>query len=334
MRFILTLMVVGTTMAIQSPNLGQSGFVTTMIEFAPGDNTCQTPVALTYQPTGVCIAASQVPTNVANVFTYPSVTPVTQTPGTLSTTTAKYQSYIYSVSAAGAVFISYYTDSFCSNLVTATIPGGTVTQSAGDTPVVATLPTGQTGCTLASSQGVTVTSSTSAGVTTVTGNAIGNTPSNNGGGWEYYTTPFTFTATAPISVAAGGYASLAVGSVPLSIMNTYANSVGSATGMTASCAGLPTQVTIQNIALTQMAPFTSGNTCAKTACAAATFYGQPNGAASIAAGISPSVSNTNTISVMSQNTCTLPTTSANQGYYLRNFYTVRFFYIPSFFFKD
>ena len=288
MRFIFALMVVvGTTTAIQSPNLGQTGFVTTMVEFAPGDTTCTTPVAITYQPTGVCIAALRQTSNSNN---YPSVTPQ----GAIGTPvyTSTYQSYLYSVSSTGGVFISYYTDSSCVNPVTISSGGA----QAADTPVVA-----QT-------------------CTQVLGGTTLNVPTNAGGGFEYTTMPFTFSATTPPTL----------GNVPTSIFNTYANGNGLATLPTssssaastyASCSGLPTQTTIQNVALTQMAPFSSGNTCAKTACQAVIINGQPNGAAA------PSLSALNNINVQvtGQNLCTVPTVSANAGYYLRNYYTVGHF---------
>ena len=270
MRFVLALMVVGTTtMAIQVPNLGQSGFVTTMQEYAPGDINCQTPVAITYQPTGVCIAALR-QTNNANTF--PTVTPT----GSIGGYTSTYMSYMYSVSSTNTVFVSYYTDASCMNPVTTSL-GGTL---ALDTQVT--------------TQGCTQVGSNTA------------TPTNAAGGWEYTIMPMSFSATAPT-----------LGNVPTSVFNTYANNM--VTNTYPSCSGLPTQVTIQNIALTQMAPFSSGNTCAKTACAAVTINGQPNGAAN------PQLATTSgiNVNVMAQNLCTVPTVSANNGYYLKNYYTVR-----------
>ena len=268
MRFVLALMVVGTTMAIQSPNLGALGFVTIMQEYAPGDTQCTTPVAITYQPTGVCIAALKQTTNNA----FPTVTPT----GSIGGYTSTYLSYIYSVSSSSGVFISYYTDASCMNPVKTSL-GGT---AAADTPA------------------------TPQGCTQVGSNTV--TPLNGGGGWEYTIMPMSFTTTAPT-----------LGNVPTSIFNTYANNM--ITNTYPSCSGLPTQVTIQNIALTQMAPFSSGNTCAKTACAAMTINGQPNGVAN------PQLATLNNINVnvMAQNLCTVPTVSSLNGYYLRNYYTVR-----------
>ena len=276
MRFILALMVVGTTMAIQSPSLYQTGFVTTMVEYAPNDNSCSTPVAVTYQPIAVCIAALKVGN------TYPTVTPPS------STTSVTYQSYIYSVTTNNAVFISYYTDSTCVTPVSLSQSPGTL---AADTPATAL------GCTIVG--------------------AVGNAPSNGGGGWEYAAYPFTYTATAPTTL----------GNVPMSIFNTYANNQGTngvATGVPtgySSCSGLPTQVTMQNIAITQMAPFSSGNTCAKTACMAITTNGQPNGAVATSSNNLNQWNNNNVV-VNQQTTCTVPTVSSQNGYFLRNYYTV------------
>ena len=281
MRFISTLMVVGTTMAIQSPNLGQSGYVITMQEYAPGDTSCTIPVAITYQPTSVCIAALRQTTNNA----FPTVTPT----GSILGYTSTYLSYMYTVSNgnnlnagnANPVFISYFTDASCMIPVT-TSQGGVI---AADTQVTA--------------QGCTQVGSQTLGSTT-------NTPVNGGGGFENTVMPMSFSATVP-----------SLGNVPTSVFNTYANNM--VTNTYPSCSGIPTQVTIQNIALTQMAPFSSGNTCAKTACAAVTINGQPNGVANPSLATLIGIN----VNVMGQNLCTVPTVSANNGYYLKNYYTVR-----------
>ena len=282
MRIIFALMVVvGVTTAIQSPNFGQSGFVTTMIKYAPGDTTCTTPVALTYQPTGICIAASLIAPN-----TYPTVTPNNAQiiTGTITLYSTQYQSYMYSVNQAGNVFVSYFTDNMCSTPVSTSAANALAGVYAADTQTTST-----TTCTLVGS----FTSGPSAGA----------------GGWLYTTTPMTYSATTP---------TLAGGSFPMSILNTYANAGGMGSGNSPSCAGMPTSVTLQNVALTQMAPFSSGNTCAKTACSAMSVVGQTNGAAN------PLLATLPTVTINSQTTCMTPTSSSVTGYYLRNYFTVCF----------